>query len=179
MQPEIQKVTVFNFVRAETDMTADRYVKQGAFGKFLHIRQPVPIDRQDVIRMNRDTLYSAAIFDLTEPVTITKPDSGDRFQSMLIINQDHSIFPAEHGSGEFTYTKVGIGTRYMIIAIRTFVNPNDPKDIEAAHALQNQLSFEQADAGVFEIRRRNAASDQCPNARGSSRLDQRVRLVCL
>jgi len=26
MQPEIQKVTVFNFVRAETDMTADRYV---------------------------------------------------------------------------------------------------------------------------------------------------------
>ena len=27
-----------------TDMTLDRYVKQGAFGKFLHIRKWIPID---------------------------------------------------------------------------------------------------------------------------------------
>lgn len=27
-----------------TDMTLDRYVKQGAFGKFFHIRQWIPID---------------------------------------------------------------------------------------------------------------------------------------
>ena len=39
-------VTVDNFVRAETDVTFARYVKQGAFGKFLHIRGPVPIDKQ-------------------------------------------------------------------------------------------------------------------------------------
>jgi hypothetical protein len=52
-----EMVTVDNFVRAETNMTLARYVKQGAFGKFLHIRQPTPIDKQDVIRMNRDTLY--------------------------------------------------------------------------------------------------------------------------
>ena len=31
-----EAVTVDNFVRAETDMTLDRYVNQGAFGKFLH-----------------------------------------------------------------------------------------------------------------------------------------------
>ena len=73
-------VTVDNFVRAETDMTLDRYVKQGAFGKFLHIRNPTPIDKQDVIRMNRDTLYSAGVFDLTEPVTI-KVDNGTEFTS--------------------------------------------------------------------------------------------------
>lgn len=59
-------VTVDNFVRAETDTTLGRYVKQGAFGKFLHIRIPTPIDKQDVIRMNRDTIYSAGVFDLTE-----------------------------------------------------------------------------------------------------------------
>ncbi|WP_296492813.1 DUF1254 domain-containing protein, partial [Rhodoferax sp.] len=67
-----EPVTVDNFVRAETDMTLTRYAKQGAFGKFLHIRQPTPIDQQGVIRMNRDTLYSAVIFDLTEPATIVK-----------------------------------------------------------------------------------------------------------
>jgi len=69
-------VTIDNFVRAETDMTLDRYVKQGGFGKFLHLRQPTPIDKQDVIRMNLDTLYSIGVFDLTEPVTIVKPDTG-------------------------------------------------------------------------------------------------------
>jgi hypothetical protein len=51
-----EKVTVDNFVRAETDLTMKRYAAQGAFGKFLHIRGMTPIDKQDVIRMNRDTL---------------------------------------------------------------------------------------------------------------------------
>ncbi|MFZ3044924.1 MAG: hypothetical protein WA151_03345, partial [Desulfatirhabdiaceae bacterium] len=41
-----EMVTVDNFVRAETDMFLDRYVRQGAFGKFLHIREPAPIDNQ-------------------------------------------------------------------------------------------------------------------------------------
>lgn len=40
-----EMVTVDNFVRAETDMTLARYVKQEAFGTFLHIRQPTPIDK--------------------------------------------------------------------------------------------------------------------------------------
>ena len=32
-------VTVDNFFRADSDVIFGRYVKQGAFGKFLHIRQ--------------------------------------------------------------------------------------------------------------------------------------------
>ncbi|MEE4277438.1 MAG: hypothetical protein V2I82_03115, partial [Halieaceae bacterium] len=43
-----EKVTVDNFVRAETDMTLRRYEAQGAFGKLLHLRAPTPLDRQDV-----------------------------------------------------------------------------------------------------------------------------------
>jgi hypothetical protein len=145
-------VTVDNFVRAETDMTLKRYVDQGAFGKLLHLRQPTPIDKQDVIRMNRDTLYSFGIFDLdASPVTILKPDSKGRFQSMLVINQDHSMQPAEHGSGSFTLTKEKIGTRYVIVGFRTFMNANDPKDIKAANELQDKITIEQAKVGSFEI----------------------------
>jgi hypothetical protein len=144
-------VTVDNFVRAETDMTLARYVKQGALGKFLHIRNPTPIDKQDVIRMNRDTLYSAGVFDLTEPVTIVKPDSGGRFQSMMVINQDHSMLPVEHGSGEFKFTKEKIGTRYVIVIFRTFVDANDPEDIKAANAQQDSIAVRQKNPGKFEI----------------------------
>lgn len=88
-----EQVTVDNFVRAETDMTFKRYEAAGGFGKFFHLREPTPLDKQDVIRMNRDTLYSIGIFDLTEPVTITKPEV-DRWQSMMLVNQDHSVPPA-------------------------------------------------------------------------------------
>jgi hypothetical protein len=147
-----ETVTVDNFVRAETDMTLKRYVDQGAFGKLLHLRQPTPIDKQDVIRMNRDTLYSFGVFDLdAAPVTILKPASKGRFQSMLIINQDHSMQPVEHGNGSFTLTKEKIGTRYVIVGFRTFMNANDPNDIKAANALQDKIEIEQAKVGSFEI----------------------------
>lgn len=147
----MELVTVDNFVRAETDMTFGRYAKQGAFGKLLHIRQPTPIDKQDVIRMNRDTLYSLGVFDLTTPVTIVKPASEGRFQSMLVINQDHSMLPVEHGAGEFTFTQEQIGSRYVLILFRTFADPNDPADVQAANALQDKIAVRQAKAGTFEI----------------------------
>jgi hypothetical protein len=146
-----EPVTVDNFVRAETDMTLDRYVKQGAFGKFLHIRQPTPIDKQAVVRMNLDTLYSVGVFDLTTPVTIVKPESEGRFQSMMVINQDHSMLPIEHGAGEFTFTKEQIGSRYMIVLFRTFIDANDPADIKAANALQDEIAVRQETPGAFEI----------------------------
>ena len=79
---ETVPVTWDTFVRAESDKYFKSYVDLGGFGKFYNIRQPTPIDHQKVIRMNRDTMYSFGVFDLTTPVTITKPDTGDRFQSM-------------------------------------------------------------------------------------------------
>ena len=69
-------VTVDNFVRAETDRYFKQRYEQGAFGKFHHERGPVDVDKQLVIRMNRDTPYSTGIFDLTQPLTIVKPWSA-------------------------------------------------------------------------------------------------------
>jgi hypothetical protein len=57
-------VTPDNFARAETDLYSGGFVKNGGFGKFDHTRAPAPVDKQTVIRLNRDTLYSAAVFDL-------------------------------------------------------------------------------------------------------------------
>ena len=146
------KVTVFNFVRAESDMKFKQYGEYGAFAKMFHIRQPVPMDKQDVIRMNRDTLYSAGVFDLTTPVTISKPDPAGRFQSMLIINQDHSMhLPVEYGAGEFTLTKEKVGTRYVMVVIRTFMNSESAEDVKAANALQDRVVPKQAKPGSFEF----------------------------
>ena len=76
-------------MRAESDLYFSNIVKDGGFGKFLHRREPAAIDNQTIIRLNRDTLYSAAIFDLDAgPVTITLPEAGKRFMSMQVIDED-------------------------------------------------------------------------------------------
>ena len=107
-------VTVQNFVRAETDMYFGGFVKKGAFGKFYHDREPANIDKQDVIRINRDTLYSQAVFDLDAcPVTITVPDAGKRFMSVMIMDQDHYVPVVYYGEGSYTLTRKQIGTRYV------------------------------------------------------------------
>ena len=146
-------VTADNFVRAESDLYLGRVLRDGGFGKFFHNRQPTPIDHQPVIRMNRDTLYSGALFDLDAgPATITLPDPGGRFMSMQVIDEDHYTHGVVYGLGDHTLTKDGIGTRYVVTPIRILVDPNDPKDVAAVHALQDGIKVQQPGGpGKFEV----------------------------
>jgi len=145
-------VGVDNFVRAESDMYLASMVKDGAFGKFLHRREPASIDNQTVIRLNRDTLYSSAVFDLDAgPVTITMPDAGKRFMSLQVINEDHYVPEVVYGAGETTLTKEKVGTRYVVVGVRTLVDPADPKDIAEVHTLQDAIKASQQKEGKFEV----------------------------
>ncbi len=122
------------------------------FGKIGHRREPASIDHQTVIRLNRDTLYSAGVFDLDAgPVTITFPDAGERFMSMQVINQDHYVVGVNYGAGTYVLDKDTAGTRYVVAAFRTLVNPSDSADLEKVHALQDAIKVEQASAGKFEV----------------------------
>ena len=153
-------VTPDNFVRAESDLYFSGVVNDGGFGKFLHRREPTPIAKQTVIRMNRDTLYSAAVFDLDAgPVTITLPDPGKRFLSMQVIDEDEYTPEVHYGAAVRTLTKDQVGTRYVIVAVRILVDPNDPKDIEAVHALQDAINVSQRGGpGTFAIPNWEASS---------------------
>ncbi|UFX49113.1 DUF1254 domain-containing protein [Bradyrhizobium sp. 41S5] len=154
-------VTVDNFIRAETDLYMGNIVKDGGFGKLIHRREPASIDSQTVVRLNRDTLYSSGVFDLDGgPVTITLPDAGKRFMSLLVINEDHYAPPVFYGGGSHTVTKEKIGTRYVVFAIRTLVNPADPKDVKQVHALQDAIKVSQKSIGKFETPKWDAASQK-------------------
>ena len=144
-------VTWKNFVRAESDKMFSSYVKMGAFGKFFHVPKPTPIDQQKVVRMNRDTIYSFAIFDLTTPVTITKADTGKRFQSMQVISEDQYTPMVVYKPGKYTLTEDKIGTRYVFVVVRTLVDSEDPEDVKEVNAIQQQIRVEQKSAGTFEV----------------------------
>jgi hypothetical protein len=120
--------------------------------KFYHLRVPTPIAEQRVVRMNRDTLYSSAVFDLDAgPVTITLPNVGKRFMSVLIVNEDHYAMETHYAPSKRTFTRKGIGTRYFTALVRTFVDPNNPDDVKAANAAQDAIRIEQAGVGKFEV----------------------------
>ena len=145
-----QSVTLENFKRAESDHYFSGFVAKGCFGKLCSDREPVAVDQQTVIRMNRDTPYTFGVFDLSTPVTIVKPDVGRRFQSIHVVNQDHYAPLVAYAPGRYTLTREKLGTRYVLVVIRTFMDPNDSADVKAAHAAQNAVRIEQARPGKFE-----------------------------
>jgi len=146
-------VTADNFTRAETDTYFANIVKQaGGPGKFFHRRDFEPIDNRIVIRGNRDTVYSAAVFDLDAgPVTVTLPDAGKRFMSMIAIDEDQYTPAVYYGAGTHTFANQQIGTRYLMLALRTFADPSDPADLAKVRALQDAVKVSQQSAGTLEI----------------------------
>jgi hypothetical protein len=144
------KVTPQNYVRAESDYQFKSYIETfDCFGKFVHWAA-YDVTKQITVRGNRDTYYSFGVFDLTSPLTVTMPEPGDRYQSVMAISQDHSI-GAVYGPTERTLTKEIVGSRYVMLVIRTFVDPNDKADEETGMKLQREVLVEQADKGTFEV----------------------------
>ena len=145
------EVNVENFVRAESD-TMFRATLASAnvnVGEVFHLREPTTSDNQPVIRMNQDTLYSAMVLDLSEPVRITLPDIDGRYQSVHVINQDHYMF-VEATPGTYDLTEENVGTRFAQVTVRTFADPNDPDDVSKAHDAQDAIVVKGGSAGPFE-----------------------------
>jgi hypothetical protein len=159
--PAAQPVTVDNFVRAESDTYIGNLAKEsGGPAKLLHRREPASIDDQTVVRLNRDTLYSSGVFDLDAgPVTVTLPDAGTRFMSLMAVSQDQYATTV-YGAGPHTFDKDKVGTRYVLIGIRTLVDPASAKDIAQVHALQDAIKASQQGTGRLELPTWDAASQK-------------------
>ena len=143
-------VTDTNFVRAETDrMFAGLQADAGGVNTLFHHRAPAPLDHQTVIRMNRDTLYSLAIVDISEGATLTVPGSGGRYLSVMIVNEDHYINRVLHEAGDYELTIREFDTPYVLVGVRILVDPADPADVAAVNALQDQFRLVAGSATPF------------------------------
>lgn len=150
-----------NFVRAVTDQEFTNVVNENGFGRFFHMRELTPIDRQMVVRSNRDTLYSAAVFDLqAAPVTLTLPDPGHRYMSAQVINQDEYVTDMFYGGGEHALDEKHVGTRYAMVIVRILADPNDPADMATTHRLQDAITVSQDNTGSFDVPRWDPVSQK-------------------
>ena len=114
-----------------------------------HDRAPASLDQQTVIRMNRDTLYSFLVADISSGATLTIPDYGGRYLSVMVVNRDHYINRVFHEAGEHELTTAEFDTPYVLVAVRILVDPADPEDIAAVNALQDGLEFSAGSAEPF------------------------------
>ncbi len=146
-----QAVTVDNFKRAETHYYMQAKADQGCFAILCHDRAPIAVESQDIIRLNRDTPYSQGVFDLTTPLTIEMPDTGDRFQSLMVINEDHYIKLVSYDPGTITLTQDMVGTRYVYLGVRTFMDDKNPADMEEGRKAQDAIRITQEAPGVLDL----------------------------
>ncbi len=143
-------VNADNFVRAESDrMLAELQEDAGGVNLLSHNREPASVDHQTVIRMNRDTLYSFAVVDIADGATITIPEHGDRYVSVMVVNQDHYVNDIYHTAGEHRLSVETFDTPYVLVAVRILVDPTDPVDVAQVTALQDQFRLEAGSSRPF------------------------------
>ena len=145
-------VTIDNFNRVATDIELDKYVTlAGGINRFYHFREPTPVENQPTVRMNRDTLYSTAVVDISEGATLTLPEVGERYMSAMVYNQDHYVNKVFHGGGTYMLDMDTFDTPYVIVYMRTLVDADDPEDVAAVNAIQDRMKIEAVSADPFVL----------------------------
>lgn len=145
----MKPVTPETYVRAESDRQFEIIVKMaGGVNRFFHFRSPTPLDKQNIVRMNRDTLYSMGIVDTSNGATITVPPlPKDRYTSVYLVDNDHYCPFVIYDAGTHELPK---DTKYLGVGVRIQVfNPNDSDEIVLINKLQDQFVIQADSADPF------------------------------
>ena len=145
------QVNVDNFARAETDRMFAALAERGGVNQLFHHREPASVEDQPVIRQNRDTLYTSSIVDISEGATLTLPDAGTRYLSVMVVNNDHYINDVFHQGGDHDLTVERFDTDYVLIAARILADPDDPADLATVHELQDQMTLRAGSTRAFTM----------------------------
>jgi hypothetical protein len=135
-------VTPDTYIRAESDRQFDVVANlAGGVNRLFHFRSPTPLDRQNVVRMNRDTLYSMGIVDTSRGATITVPElPKDRYVSVYLADNDHYCPFVIYTSGTHD---LPTDTKYLGIGVRIQVfDPEDANEVTLVNQLQDRFIIE-------------------------------------
>jgi hypothetical protein len=97
-------------------------------GNIYHRRQPMEIDKQTAVRPNRDTLYSTGVGPRCRAGHDHNARSGQTVHVTYSDRRRSLRAGVYYGKGGYTFTRKEIGTRYIMLGVRTLVDLTDPKD---------------------------------------------------
>lgn len=143
------KVTPETYIRAESDRQFGIVTRlAGGVNRFFHFRRPTPLDQQNIVRMNRDTLYSMAVVDTSKGATISVPAvPRGRYASVLLIDNDHYCPSVIHSPGTHELPR---DTKYLGLGVRIQVfDPQDANEIALINELQDQFVIQANNAEAW------------------------------
>jgi len=142
----MKTVTLETYVRAESDRQFGVVVNMaGSVNQFYHFRRPTALDKQNIVRMNRDTLYSMAVVDTSLGATITVPElPNGRYASVYLADNDHYCPGVMYSSGTHELPR---DTKYLGVGVRIQVfNPTDADEVALVNKLQDQFIIKASSA---------------------------------
>jgi len=134
-----------NYQEAEVGRNFTKWAARGANNKLMHMTDVTPSGPAPTVRMNRDTLYSAAILDTsTGNASITLPEV-DLYQSVLMIDTDGYArkFVLEPGTH-----MVATDTKFVWVLVRTGLE----KGIEEARRVQSLVTVQGMGEDTYSAR---------------------------
>ncbi len=110
----------------------------GGVNKNFHFRKVTPLDRQTIIRMNKDTLYSMAVIDTEGGATITVPEIQDgRYMSVYLLDNDNYVPFVIYQAGTHQLPR---DTKHIAMGIRIqLFNPDDAEELALVNYFKDQF----------------------------------------
>ncbi|MEZ8989733.1 DUF1254 domain-containing protein [Vibrio breoganii] len=127
--PSAPEVTMDKYVEAETDWYFAGVQKKTDVNTWIHDAS-VSIENQQVIRSNRDVVYSIAIVDVSEGATFTVPDS-EHYQIIHLMDEQHLSHQVVSRGESLTINADDINGDYVYLLARTKIAGNDTAERQA------------------------------------------------
>ena len=144
--PEITPVvTKGDYVVAETDWYFNEQQKRAPVNTFTH-NGPVSKTAQDVIRSNRDVMYSLAVVDVSQGATLTVP-ARNAFQIIHVMDENHLSHRVVSSGSSLTLTPADLtGGTHVYLLARTKITD----DVDESLAAQRALKIEANSANPYQ-----------------------------
>ena len=98
-------MTAGEYINAESRALFDDFIgRAGGINNFHHWKTLATAEDRWIVSPNNDTLYSVAVVNVTEGFTLKLPDTGDRFLSIQIVDEDHMTPFHLYGGGTREFT---------------------------------------------------------------------------
>lgn len=140
-----KKVTLKNFVRAQTAHYFAAQLRRAPLNAYHHDRVPVGLKNQAGPRANVDVLYSYAVVDATEQATVSVAPT-DLYQVAQVIDEQHYVVGVAYPGETLTVrsTDLSAGTHVYVLGRTALV-----EGVPRAHALQDTLRISAATANPY------------------------------
>ncbi|MGI9511604.1 MAG: DUF1254 domain-containing protein, partial [Anderseniella sp.] len=121
-------MTAKEFINAESRAFFADFLGRAEINSFHHFKTLATPDDRWVVSPNVDTLYSVGVVNVTEGFTLDIPDTGERFLSIQIIDENHMTPFHLYGGGARSFSADQFETDYIAIGLRIGTD-GTPEDI--------------------------------------------------